>query len=314
MQTKMASPESITKFGDSSLGHDFVGSPKEDLQEIKEVIIAVAGQSKAGKTSLANKILGREVEIELSLDPSTEKCEILSETQGGIKLTIIDNAREGKNFFHLLLYCAPVTPATKFKDHDPEMMKSLQSKFGKDIWKNCIIAFTFANHARRGTIEEYKEYIRIYAKMFEEELRNNLKVQDVRVKTIFELDQEQNLENVIIAVPVGDDDDDEVIPSTQEKWLDILRLQIVSKAEEERKLELQEYWNCRPTMRIAAGGRGAAATAVTRAGIGSRINAIVGALLALSAAIRPRSSVGACVLVLGVAVAVGWMLKWWWST
>ena len=153
-------------------------------------------------------------------------------------------AREEKEFLHLLLYCVPVSPSAKFEDCNPQIMKSLQSKFGKGIWKNCIIAFTFANHARRGTDEQYKEYIQNYARKFNEELQKNLNVEDMRVKTIFELDQEQNLDNVIIAVPVGDKDDDEVIPGIQngEKWLDILRVQMFEKAKEECKLKLQEYW------------------------------------------------------------------------
>ena len=136
---------------------------EEDPQKIKEVIIAVAGKSGAGKMSLANKILGRKIEIKISPDPTTEKCEILLDINEGIRLTIIDNpglmtGKEKKRiqellclcsrrqfFLHLLLYCVPVAPTAKFKDCNPQIMKSLQSKFGKGIWKNCIIAFTFAN-------------------------------------------------------------------------------------------------------------------------------------------------------------------------
>ena len=136
-------------------GHDV--SPEEnqenpkEKQKIKEVVIAVAGKSGAGKTTLAYKILGRELEVEASPDPTTEKCDIMSEIKRDIKLTIIDNpglmigeeekqldklynyAREEKQYFHLLLYCVPVTPAAKFEDHNPQIMKSLQSKFGKGI-------------------------------------------------------------------------------------------------------------------------------------------------------------------------------------
>ena len=276
---------------------------KENPEEKQEVIIAVAGKSGAGKTTLAHKILGRELEEEASPDLTTEKSEIMSEIKGGVKLTIIDNpglmtgkekkqldkqydyAREEKQFLHLLLYCVPVSPAAKFEDCNPQIMKSLQSKFGKGIWKNCIIAFTFANHARR---KQYKEYIKKYARKFNEELQKNLKVQDVEVKTIFELDEKQNLENAIIAVPVGDDDDDEVIPDLQngEKWLDILRIQMIKKAKEECKLKLQKYWNLQKIVGITtvAGGviAGVGAGALVGAGVGlvgGPVSAIAGGVV-----------------------------------
>ena len=72
----------------------------------------------------------------------------------------------------------------------------------------------------------------------------------MKVKTIFELDQkEPNVENVIIAVPVGDKDDDEVMPGIQngEKWLDTLHILMVAKGEEEC---LQKYWNLKKILPV----------------------------------------------------------------
>ena len=65
------------------------------------------------------------------------------------------------------------------------------------------------------------------------------------VKTIFELQPKQNLENVIIAVPVGTKDDDEVIPDR--KWLEILREKMIDKSEE---IRLEKHW----TYGAAVGG------------------------------------------------------------
>ena len=81
----MASPENVTEFAEfgDCPGHDFVVSPEQDPQKIKEITIAIAGKSGAGKTSLANKILGRKIEIKISPDPTTEKCEILSDINEG---------------------------------------------------------------------------------------------------------------------------------------------------------------------------------------------------------------------------------------
>ena len=154
--------------------------------------------------------------------------------------------KKKKIFLHLLLYCVPVTLGSKFDN--PEIMKNLQSGFGKDIWKNCVIAFTFANEiSQKYPLEKYKDYLKEYAKNFKKELQK-LEVKDMTVKTIFELQPKQNLENVIIAVPVGINDDDEVIPDR--KWLEILREIMIDKGKEECKLRLEKHW----TYGAAVGG------------------------------------------------------------
>ena len=242
----------------------YESSPKE--KEPREIIIAVVGKSGAGKTTLAHKILGK-CKKNLNLHPDTKICETISKIKENVLLTIIDNpglligkekeqlkklfdfAEKERGFLHLLLYCVPVTLASKFEDNNSEIMKNLQSRFGKVIWKNCVIAFTFANQIdlENYSLEQYKDYLKEYAKNFEEELKS-LGVKDVTVKTIFELEPKQNLENVIIAVPVGRNDDDEVIPDR--KWLEILREIMIDKGKEECKLRLEKHW----TYGAAVGG------------------------------------------------------------
>ena len=171
----------------------------------------------------------------------------------------------------------PVAPSAKFEDCNPQIMKSLQSTFGKGIWKNCIIAFTFANHAKP-KCKQYKEYIQKYARKFNEELQKNLEVNDVEVKTIFELDSKQNIENIIIAVPVGDDDDDEVMPGIQDgkKWLDILCHQMIAKGKEDCKLRLQKYWNLKTIVGVATVGGGIIGGVAAGIGVGAVVGLVGG--------------------------------------
>ena len=60
-------------------------NPKE-----KEVIIAVAGKSGAGKTTLAYQIIGEKVEVEASPDPTTEKSKVMSGKKEGLSLIVLD--------------------------------------------------------------------------------------------------------------------------------------------------------------------------------------------------------------------------------
>ena len=45
----------------------------------------------------------------------------------------------------LLVYCMPVSQGTKFVHQNPKMMENLDSVFGKDIWKKCVVVATCSN-------------------------------------------------------------------------------------------------------------------------------------------------------------------------
>ena len=55
----------------------------------------------------------------------------------------------------------------------------------------------------------------------------------------------------------------------KEKWLDILRIQMIAKGKEECKLRLQKYWNLKTIMGIAAVGGGVIGGAVAGATVGA---------------------------------------------
>jgi hypothetical protein len=214
----------------------------------KEVNIVIAGTPGAGKTTLAINIFGFKVSEELA---PTEKCDTLTNTRHGITVNIIDTVglgtRKEKRKFKqhtrghadLLVYCVPVNPGSRFDFGNPAIMKSLQSVYGKEIWKHCILVFTFSNtllnyFKKKSTEDEvdtieakYKSYLLKYTTLFKEELEK-LKNKDFEIKPVVDFETEGTPENpiatpiatpagyeadgttTILALPAGDEQGDEV--------------------------------------------------------------------------------------------------------
>ena len=175
----------------------------------KEATIVVVGRSGAGKSTLIKKVLKLQDTSTLKATPDTEISEKYTEMRHGINLTIVDTVglsqdeKEKKQQIQdlskytsgkadLVLFCIPVGPNTKFKTDNPQIMRTLQSSFGKDIWKHCLVVFTFSNQAwdhvesESDAVTQYKKYIRAYTTEFIKELQKLDVPPDITVKTIFE--------------------------------------------------------------------------------------------------------------------------------
>ena len=211
-------------FGESSLESDYHKTPAVStaLPEMvsaknKEIHLVLAGKSGAGKSTLARIVFEIDASkpSELTPDHDTTECKTSRKTMHGITILCTDTVgleeRKGKNKelrslsrhlkgnkVHLLVYCISVNPASKFRDTNPSIMKSLHYTFGSKIWNHCILVLTFSNDARKWhdeNIEEneraskYEDYIMKYAEKFREELQK-LKVRKVSVKAIFDLQSE----------------------------------------------------------------------------------------------------------------------------
>lgn len=224
--------ESLTKFTSLESGSEAVGVDLPGELDTaswcdhivlagNEMSVVILGKSGSGKSTLARNVLGLP---DQPADHATKNCDIQVTSKHGMATKIAEttkvqdlNGRAG-----LLIYCIPVDPASRFDDGNPAMMKSLQDAYGKDIWKHCIIVFTFSNLAwdritkkikdKDTAISEYKQHINNYAAKVKEMLQT-LNATEVNVKTIFQNPSEITTEgkSTILAIPAGDEPDDPVL-------------------------------------------------------------------------------------------------------
>ena len=211
----------------------------------KDVNIVFVGKSGAGKSVLKNNILEIEQDLQIGAGHITDDYSIEKVEKHGVTITITDTVglEGGKEqckrslekmsrhvnehgTVDLLVYCLPVGPSSKFNDQ-LVIMESLHEAFGEDIWKNCIVVFTFSNlildriRKKKGVSSEatalYEDHIKDYASKFEDQL-TQLKVRNIQVKTVFDLPLEKPQPadlTTIMAIPAGDDPQDQVLPGIQ---------------------------------------------------------------------------------------------------
>lgn len=330
----------------------------------KEVSIVLVGKSGAGKTTLARNILDFKRQIELCASHITQENDTQEATMNGITVKVTDTVgmedrkqrkkglrelcKHTQGKADLLVYCIPVDPSSKFQDSNPAIMKSLQNGYGKDVWKQCIIAFTFSNltleRLKRNirdhdqAIAMYKNLLVEHATKFREELKK-LKVQDINVREVFgfqpEITPESEDQTTIVAIPVGDEPDDPVLPDFKDPfkfeipmsslieeslkiditdWREILFIEIVRKCStSELKKNLLQYRFGREIAKslvTAVGGITGGATsglvggAAIGAGVGALIGLVGGGFGAIPGAVV-GTAIGGAIGVLGGGVGGG---------
>lgn len=162
----------------------------------EEIVVVLVGRSSSGKTTLLQNLVGEEIDKEIA---TTKEIKVCCTTRNGTRIKIVDMPCLRGKFdasFDILIYCLPVGPGSKFEDTNPELMQSLQKCYGKDIWKHCIIAFTFSDMAWDHThyrnadsssaITLYNDTIENFLDKFRQELKNKLKVKDANFRSVFD--------------------------------------------------------------------------------------------------------------------------------
>ena len=211
--------------------------------------------------TLIYNLLGEESEVEMSPDPSTDKFRSYTNEAGNIKVIDCPGLQSSNRMsdlkrlsWHLrdkadlILLCISVGPGAKFDDCNLDIISSIQSAYGKEIWKHCIVVFTHSNEVLRrqrksktdeNQEEKYKAHIQSYAGKFKNALKkintegtmkknlmmnllSKIEVENITVKTILEYDNLKLARDdlaTLLAVLAGfgdDDNDDMVMPGFQE--------------------------------------------------------------------------------------------------
>lgn len=225
---------------------------------ISDALIAVVGKRRAGKTTLMSKLFDKNEIIQLSdkrVESQSNCAYNAVEVPGPENLSDIKSWRKeelkklikttgGK--VDLFLLCIPAAPYNTFNEGTPNIMKGLQEEFGKDVWKRCIVVFTFNNmfltvNNGPGNVEKdrnmYKANLQNFTDEFRNELVHKLGVNEIRVKTIFQhtllSSDKKRPENTVITIPAGYHVDDPVIPNSERNWVDDLLTLIHEKCNQE---------------------------------------------------------------------------------
>ncbi len=127
------------------------------------VSILVSGKTGVGKSHLVNAFVGEELALEEeqktactnSVDPYRTKIngtEVvvwdsagLQDDSGNDELYLEDMTTKLHQGLDIMLYCIKMDEKRFHKD-DKNAIRALTRKFGPDIWKNAVIALTFANY------------------------------------------------------------------------------------------------------------------------------------------------------------------------
>ena len=231
-------------------------NPAEEQKKCT-VLIVTAGLSKRGKSTALNNIFDCKFESRLSANSVTSSVQrkrseggkdtlVVVDTPGFASLDIplarvkkdIRDAIGGLDF--VLLYCHSVSPGIALANDDKVVVKNLQKVFGKDIWKKCVVLFTFSDLVRSQECEtendrdKYRRHLRNHA----EELTKMLKSQCGRhvpdVKVVLDVNTELEGIKEILAVPVGrklkDGEVNELVPGMEGlNWKEVAFLEIMRR-------------------------------------------------------------------------------------
>jgi GTP-binding protein EngB required for normal cell division len=287
----------------------------------KDINVVFLGRSGAGKSSLIRTLSGsKEDPHSMSSHVSTRfsRQDVtftvtdtvgLGETKEKDTRQLINLSGYTKGKADLLVYCISVDPMCKFDAADTAVLKLLQDIFGKDIWKQFLIVFTFSNtawynkkkiYSANEAIYQYRKHLQEFAFKFKNELED-LKVHiRVEVEVAYGISDEPLSSHhigytKITAIPAGLMADDKVLPSftstattdtgrmvpKEINWRDVLFHEMIRKCDGHLKKDLLHYNYGNVVAKtvaktVAGGAVGTAAGGVAGAGVGAVVGLVGG--------------------------------------
>ena len=211
--------------------------------------------------------------------------------------------RLGINEFDLLVCCIRISPGVRMKENEA-IITAIHNFHGKEIWKRCVIAFTFSNELIDELQDDYQdqnEVKRTFRSLAEEHItylqqvliKMKVELHFAELQTIFSwvaADRgELSPEDVVLGIPAGLETGDQVLPGIKmhegEGWTDKIFIEMLNKSKKKESLAHSRYgFNIPPRIKnllwysgtAAAGAAGGAFVGTVFGPFGTAIGAAVG--------------------------------------